>query len=208
MIPVDRALATKLMQKLPEAATSALDPNKLQMLRIAGGVVCAALLVLPLPLDKGIVAFLVSLLFAASFCLLREVAVVSENELPADHPLLVFGDAACWLAFLFGLGYIQIFATKGIGALFMGLLAGVVIALFVVAEFVLRQKLKEHDSGRSPPSWNLGGYRFDDFMYSLPVFAVLGQVKWFVAAALIGSILVTCFMFYRYYQLMGPEGDS
>ena len=209
MTPIDRAVATKLLQKLPEAAVSALDPNKLQILRIAGGLAAAAVLFF-LP-QKGAAAFLGSLLFAACFCLLREVAVASENELPADNPLLVFGDAACWLIFFFGLGFSQIAA--GVGFMLMGMLTGAVIAAFVVADFVLRLKLKERDSGQSPPGWSLGGYRFDDFMYLLPIFAALWaadivQVTWFMLAALLGSIAAVGFMFYRYYQLMAPEEDA
>ena len=203
IIPVDKILAKKLAQKIPEAAISALDVEKLQLARLV--VLAASILLLILPINPSIKAFLASLLFAVGFCLLPEVAEAVNIKLPGKTPLRAFGDASCLLLFFTVLGYTQVVVTRSIGSLFLGLMAGVATGLFVVGQFVLRQKLAEQRPDAEPPAMTLLGYKFDDLLYLLPVFVLLEQTTtWALLIALLGSALASGVVFYKYYKIMEP----
>ncbi len=201
MTPLDTLLAKRLLQTLPEHIVSSLDPSKLQILRISGAAASALLLFVGLAYSN-LVAFLASLLFVSTFCLLREMAIVAKMQLPPEHPLLIFGDAGCWLLFFTGIGFHQMIAAQNILILIAGFVVGILAAALPIANFILQKKLKDSNLGDTVPSWTFYGYTLDDLMYLMPIFAIIAQVKMFLLITLVVLLGANIVMLYGYYRRM------
>lgn len=204
MAPLDTILAKRLVQKLPENIISTLEPSKLQIFRISGAAV-STLLLFTLLVHSNLVAFVASLLFIATFCLLREVAVVAKMQMPPGAPLLVFGDAACWLLFFTGVGFNQIFASQSVLILIVGFIVGILAAALPIANSILQKKLADTKPDDTTPSWKFYGYTLDDLIYLMPIFAIVAQVKMFLLITLVVLLVASLFMLYGYYRRMSTE---
>jgi len=197
-LPLDAVLAVRLASRIGRARMESITERQVVLLQAVLGAGAAALLLA----GALLLNFLAGLLLAG-FSFFGEFAKIAAAGRPSRLVPLCKAGVLVVAFTCMGLG--QIFSL-GVLAVFVGLLAGVFLAAYVVFVAYMQERvgqaLKHKSGGKPPRTPTLFGYSWDDLLYLLPVFALFkGGLSWVLFAAIVGAPLAAVLAAWHYYQL-------
>lgn len=168
---------------------TAVTPNQITTLRLAGGIAAAAAFALGDDVWRhwGAGLFLLSMVLDRAD---GELARLSGKTSPGGHKYDLISDSVCnALAFL-GLGIGLTASPFGGWAPLMGAVAGLAIALILW----LVIKMEQRGGERAGELAGAAGFDPDDAMLAVPICIWFGLAEWLLVAAAVGAPLFALFM--------------
>jgi phosphatidylglycerophosphate synthase len=193
----DAKLAFLLVRPLQQ---SWVTPNHLTTVRLVTGLAAALVIAVGNP-KLGAWLFILSNFLDHTD---GELARISGKTSQFGHFYDLASDAAIHILLFVGIGYRLIPSELGGWALWLGLLAGLSVALI----FQLRNLMEQRLGKASTHQPNLAGFDAEDVLYLFPLVIWFNGLLPFLVAAAIGSPIFALWVIWQYrttYGSIGPQ---
>jgi len=163
-------------------AKTRVHPNHLTVARLVLGLAAVAGFATGATpwVQAGAVAFLLSMLFDRAD---GDLARITGRTSPFGHKLDLFADSLCNSLIFVGLGVGLSHGAYGLGAVVMGVTAGVAVA--VILGMVIR--IERLEGARAAEIGGVAGFDPDDAMALVPLAVLFGAAEGLLLAAAIGA---------------------